>query len=287
MAHPVPRGDMMHRLWFITNPGSGTATQAKCDAIEAAFRERGVDLVGRTGFPEDALPTATQLDEHRVDTVILFAGDGTINATLDALRDWQGKFLILPGGTMNLLAKGLHDTLDPGEIITAAYRRSATVALPFVEAGPNRAYVGLILGPAAHWFRAREEVRKRRFARLWRVARHAWTRTFGRGLRIVGVPGLRRGYQAVFAHPDPHGIELSGIDARDWRSIIELGWTFASGEWATAAPVTRVIVAQFTLGGSKPVLGLFDGEPVTLDPGTRIGCGISAQIFIDTRKEDM
>lgn len=275
----------MHRLWFITNPGSGTATQPKCEAIEAVFQERGLELVGRTGFPDEALPAPAALEAARVDTVVLFAGDGTINAALSALGEWDGAFLILPGGTMNLLAKGLHASLDPHEIIAAAHEDARTIALPYVEAGPHRAFVGLILGPAAHWFRAREEVRKRRFARVFKAARHAWNRTFGSGLRIVGVPRLRRGYQAIFAHPDPRGIEVSGIDARDWRSIVELGWTFANGEWATAAPVTQATVARFSLGGSKPVLGLFDGEPVTLDPGTRISGGMSREILISTRKD--
>ena len=47
-------------------------------ALEAVFEERGLTLVGRTAFPGDAIPHGTALDAVDVDTVVLFAGDGTI-----------------------------------------------------------------------------------------------------------------------------------------------------------------------------------------------------------------
>ena len=120
----------MERLWFITNPGSGSTTNAKCEAIEAVFAEHGLALVGRTHFPDEPLPEARQLDAARADCVVLFAGDGTINAALCALSDWDGSFLVLPGGTMNLLAGRLHESGDPHAIIHAAHEGARRIALP-------------------------------------------------------------------------------------------------------------------------------------------------------------
>ena len=128
----------MEKLWFITNPDSGTTSRAKCDALEAVFDEAGLTLAGRTDFPEQDLPKGEELDAAGVDTVVLFAGDGTINAALCALAEWKGSFLILPGGTMNLLAKALHDQMDPHKIVEAAVAEKRRVVLPYVEAGPNR-----------------------------------------------------------------------------------------------------------------------------------------------------
>lgn len=119
----------MGSLWFITNPRSGSATPAKCEAIEATFAERGLSLAGRTLFPDDDLPTWQSLESAGVDTVVLFAGDGTINAALCALADWDGAILILPGGTMNLLAKSLHEASAPADIIHAAHEAQVRVAL--------------------------------------------------------------------------------------------------------------------------------------------------------------
>lgn len=275
----------MQNLWFITNPSSGSATREKCDAIEAVFEERGLKLVGRTGFPDERLPDGEALDAAGADTVVLFAGDGTINAALCKLADWHGDFLILPGGTMNLLARALHDSLDPGEIIHAAHQGHARIALPFAEAGPHRAFVGLIIGPAAQWFRAREAVRKRRFLAFFRAMRHAWGRTFGKGVRVSGSVRLRRRYQAVLVKPDARGLDVAGIDARDWRSIAELGWSWVSGEWVNAAAVTHALSRHLVIEGRRPVLALFDGEPERLEPGTRVTGGLSAERFIATRKD--
>ncbi|WP_306790511.1 diacylglycerol kinase family protein, partial [Escherichia coli] len=77
-------------------------------------------------------PKGASLTREDVDTVVLFAGDGTINAALSALKDWEGTFLILPGGTMNLLARSLHGTLDPQAIVQAAHHATRKIALPYV-----------------------------------------------------------------------------------------------------------------------------------------------------------
>ncbi|QIG79603.1 diacylglycerol/lipid kinase family protein [Stakelama tenebrarum] len=277
----------MQRLWFVTNPHSGSATRQKCEAIETVFEERGLTLVGRSGFPDDPIPEAETLDREGVDTLVLFAGDGTINAALCKLANWQGSFLILPGGTMNLLAKALHGERDPHAIIRAAHGSDRRVALPYVEAGPHRAFVGLILGPAAHWFRAREEARRHHPARVLRAIGFAWRKTFGRsGLRVTGVPDAPRGYQAVFVEPFADGIDVRGIDARDWRAIVELGWDWLTGDWVTARAVTSARVQRMGIRGTGKVLALFDGEPVRLDADQAITSGMSAPAFISTREEE-
>lgn len=276
----------MKNLWFITNPGSGSTTQAKCEALEAVFEERRLKLAGRTDFPEHDIPKGEELDGKGVDTVVLFAGDGTINAVLCALADWNGSFLILPGGTMNLLAKALHDELDPAKIIHAAHDEETRVALPYIEAGEHRAFVGVIMGPAASWFRTREAVRKGRVGKFFGAVRNAWGNTFGRrGIRVTGVRKLAHRYQAVFVFPDPDGLDVAAVDARDWRTIAQLGWEWLTGDWVDAHAVTKTHATQLGFKGTRRVLALFDGEPVTLDPGTRIKGGTSLKAFIATREE--
>lgn len=276
----------MKKLWLITNPGSGSTTQAKCEALEAVFAERGLELLGRTDFPEAELPKGTSLTRKGVDTVVLFAGDGTINAALSALATWKGAFLILPGGTMNLLAKALHDTLDPHTIVAAAHDETRRVAMPYIEAGPHRAFVGLILGPAASWARAREAMRKGKIGRLFAAARAAWRRTFWkRGVRVEGAGKLRLDYQAVFVSPLMDGLDVTGVDARDWGAITQLGWDWLTGDWVAAHAVDHAHAEELRIVDKRPVLALFDGEPVTLEPNTPIRSKRSLEAFIATRKE--
>ncbi|ATY32278.1 diacylglycerol/lipid kinase family protein [Sphingomonas psychrotolerans] len=277
----------MEKLWFITNPDSGTTNRAKCEALEAVFEESGLALAGRTDFPEEKLPTPEDLDGAKVDTVVLFAGDGTINAALSALEKWQGAFLILPGGTMNLLAKGLHSETDPQKILRAAHISDRRVALPYVIAGEHRAFVGLILGPAASWFRAREAVRKGRLGRLRAAVRGAWRKTFGeRGIRVAGASGLGDSYQAVFVTPDLKGLEVAAVDARDWGAIVQLGWDWLTGDWVTAHAVSEASTQELRVRGHRPALALFDGEPVTLQPHEKIRAGKSLETFIATRTDE-
>lgn len=284
---PLARCGGMETLWFITNPNSGTATRAKCEALEAVFEEGGLTLAGRTEFPDQQLPKAEELDRAKVDTVVLFAGDGTINAALCALAKWEGAFLILPGGTMNLLAKGLHSETDPHKIVHAARQSDRRVALPYVIAGKHRAFVGLILGPAAAWARAREAARKGRVSRLVGAAKAAWRKTFHlQGIRVEGAPGLTDSYQAVFVTPDLHGLEVAAVDARDWGSIVQLGWDWLTGDWVAAHAVSEGWTQELRVHGRKPALALFDGEPVTLQPHEKIRSGKSLETFIATRKDE-
>lgn len=277
----------MQNLWFITNPNSGTATPAKCEALEAVFKERGLTLAGRTAFPDQSLPEGGALDAKKVDTVVLYAGDGTINAALCALEKWKGDFLILPGGTMNLLAKNLHSEMDPEKIIAAAHDAKRRVALPYVAAGEHRAFVGVILGPAAAWARAREAMRKGRFGRMFGAVRSAWRRTFGRdGIRVEGARGLGDHYQAVFVFPHLDGLDVAAVDAREWKSIAQLGWDWVSGDWVAAHAVTEARTQELRLRGDKAALALFDGEPVNLDASVKIVPGKSEERFITTREGD-
>ncbi len=272
----------MQNIWFITNPGSGSSTTAKCQAIEALAGERGLTIVGRTDFPEQPLPEPAALDRDGVDTVMLFAGDGTINAAICALSDWHGAILILPGGTMNMLAKTLHGAADPAAIIHAAHDSADVIALPFIEAGEHRAFVGLILGPAASWVRAREMIRKGRIRGLGRAVIHAWRRTFGRGIRLRGVSGLSRSAQAVLVRPDAGTLKVAAIDAREWGSIGKLGWDWMTGDWLAAAAVSEITTEKFRVAGDKPVRALFDGEPHMLDPSQTITAGETRRQFIKT-----
>ncbi|OYY68462.1 diacylglycerol kinase family protein [Sphingomonas sp. 28-63-12] len=272
----------MQNIWFITNPGSGSTAPAKVDALLALVAEQGWRLAGHSQFPADPLPNAGRLTAAGVDTVILFAGDGTINAAISALADWGGAFLLLPGGTMNLLAKTLHGEADPASIVKTGCKRATLVALPFVEAGPHRAYVGLILGPAASWVHARERVRAGRLRGLGRAIAHAWARTFGRGIRLGGAAGLPPGVQAVLISPDPSQLRLAAVNARDWRSIARLGWDWLSGDWMADAAVTQVYASTVSVLGDRPVLALFDGEPHQLAPGLRITGGMTRRQFVST-----
>ena len=190
------------RAWLIVNPAAGSVSRA--DAIDNEASARGVTIAGRTIFPDDPFPAAETLDAAAIDLLILLGGDGTINAAARALDHWEGRALILPGGTMNLLAKRMHGNADAATIVARSTSACRANALLFVEAGPHRAFVAMIAGPPSAWAHAREAVRKGRLHAAWRAARLAWLRSFSTGVRVRGT--RRRLHRAVVITPEEQGM---------------------------------------------------------------------------------
>lgn len=275
----------MTRFWLITNQASGSTSLDRQTALMERLHEQGFAEVGVTDFPEDPLPTTGQLQQAGASLAVLYAGDGTINAAIRTLEFWDGAILILPGGTMNLLARTLHGEADLLAIVDRADANTPRVALPFVEAGEARAFVGLLLGPAANWAHAREAVRAGRVRTMFRAVGHAWRRTFGRGIRVIGADGLPRQAQAVFVQADRDKLRVAAIDARDWRTILALGWEWVTGDWINAAAVHEVRAHTLRTAERRPVLALFDGEPVKLSPDVIIRAGTTAPQFVQTRAD--
>lgn len=267
---------------MITNPSSGSASEEKCAAIEAIFAERGLELVGRTSFPDEGLPAVEDLVAAKVDTVVLFAGDGTVNAAACKYDKWHGKALILPGGTMNVLAKRLHGEADPHDIVHAAHEKPVIRTMPFVESGPHRAFCALIVGPAAAWALAREAVRYRRFKRLMRAVRVAWARTWSRGVTLFDGTRKRGNYKALLIAPEDGWLKISAFSTRNFGQAIRLGWEWLLGNWHNAPTVDDTRSAHVTVTGRRALHALFDGEEVKLTCPARISSGTSNLRFVAT-----
>uniref|UniRef100_UPI00289912E1 diacylglycerol/lipid kinase family protein n=1 Tax=Sphingomonas sp. TaxID=28214 RepID=UPI00289912E1 len=147
----------MRRYWFVTNARSGSTAETVAADIRDTLSAMGHDVAGRTGLPNDDLPSPDALARAGVEWMVVYAGDGTVNTVLTALDAWDGAILILPGGTMNLLARTLHGERDALAILRRlADHPPRHVSLPFAEADGHHAYAGLILGPATRWAAARE-----------------------------------------------------------------------------------------------------------------------------------
>lgn len=270
----------MDRLWLITNPHSGSAAPEKCAALEAVCEERGLSFAGRTRFPDEPIPRPNELPG--ADTVLLFGGDGTINAALRVLDGWAGAILILPGGTMNMLAKRLHGEADAAAIIHAAHERPRTTALPYVEAGEHRAFVGLIAGPVTAWAAAREAVRDTHLAELPARAAKAWNVTWEDEVALHDGERLLGRYRSIFAEPSRGGLSVSGIGAERMTDVARLGWAWLTGDWRQADNVDHVVTTSAILTGEGGIGALVDGEPITLTSPATLTSGVSGLMFIAT-----
>ncbi len=268
----------LHRLWLVANPGSGSTSRQAVDGLPGHFAGSDVTIAERTRFPDQPLPSPSQLCDAGIDTLVIIGGDGTINAACAAAADWGGQCLALPGGTMNLLPKMLHDSLDHASII-AALPQARLVHLPLAEAEGHVALCGVILGPAAAWVHAREGIRNGRFWRALRAARLAWARSFGGSVRVAGVAG---GHRAVLVTPDAQGLDVAVIDAAGIGDALTLGWHWLTGDWRAGQLITTRRTAAVELSGRRRVRALFDGEPVMLPSPVVVRHGATQLRFITT-----
>lgn len=268
----------MTRFWLIANALSGSVSDTTREGVVAALESRGA-LAGRTDFPTEPLPEPRDLTAAGVDTVAVLAGDGTINAAARRYADWPGALLILPGGTMNLLARALHGDAAPVAIVEQLDQARA-VDLPVIAAAEHRAFVGVILGPATAWNRARERWRAGRWRGALRAVRAAWHRSRGRGIAIEGVAGRP---QAVFVSAGDDALRIAAVDASDGRMLAELGWEWLTGDWIAAGAVTSLDRPTVRVHGRRPVAALFDGEPALLPAGSVLRLERSRPMFLQTR----
>lgn len=272
----------MKTVWLILNRGSravGDDWEAK---LVAAFEARGAVVAGTTDFPNDALPTPEALDAADVEVAAVAAGDGTINAVSRALDDWQGNLLILPGGTMNLLAKKLHRSLDPATIIAAVADPPMTDRLSTVDSGEHRAVVGVIVGPGASWVHAREAVRAGRWDRLRRALRFAYLRTLSHAVRLRQGNRRSKKYRAVFVHPADDALSVIKISASGWTDGVRLSFGYLTGTWENARGVEIETVREISLADERPTFALFDGEPTRLPTDATLRFGQTQLRFITT-----
>lgn len=84
--------------WPITNAASGSFDEAAVGRV--------ADTLGVTRqliVPDDDLADANAA--AAAERTVLLTGVGTVSAAVDALEGWAGALLVLPGGTINLLAR--------------------------------------------------------------------------------------------------------------------------------------------------------------------------------------
>ncbi len=153
------------RLSLVLNEKAGAILAAgKTPDLTAKLQAAGA--IART-IPDGALPDRLRHAMQDADAVIVAGGDGTVACAAAALSGTGLPLGILPGGTMNLLARDLRLPIDDlhqaADVILAGQVRDIDVG----TAGEHVFTCACMLGAPARMGRHREQARLQKGMRQW------------------------------------------------------------------------------------------------------------------------
>ena len=259
------------RSWLLINSASGSNTPAAVAQVRSALADSGIPAERTIEFPGNSLPCPADLEADGDPLLVLFSGDGTVNSALDRLERWQGAVLVLPGGTMNLLAKRLHGDVEPGEIISLVANNGGLRCRPnVIRCNEGTAFAGLLAGPGTRWANVREAMRDFDVTAMLEGASDAVSEMVGTGLVRAEEPALGRqdGYPLIELTPGEHGMRIDGYRAENTAEYIEHGWALLRRAFREGPHDRLGVVGDLVLESvdGTPLEILIDGEPAQTGP---------------------
>ena len=270
---------------LVCNSQSGSHDPAALAAIEAACRARGTPLVATFTLPDDDLPDAADLRRHAIDMLILWTGDGTINAAARRADGWPGAILPLPGGTQNLLSKALHgDRPAPGILSDALSGKSRRRPVPVIRAAEVEAFVTIVAGPATEWAELRETMRQDGLIEAGRAAPDALDAM--RSAPGVRVAGQADSWPAIILTPTAAGLRADGIRAEGAADMLRHGLAWLGGDFRDGPSEEIARGETIILESDAPIRLDYDGELAETPSPARFAIGASMVDFIATAGAD-
>ena len=279
----------MKNLWLIANSMSSTTEASVIEQVREAITGQGVTVSRMIDLAEEALPdlgpdNGPDLGDPPPDIIASLGGDGTAHAVIDACAGGESAplLLILPGGTMNLLAAKLHGDADILQVIEAAFGTGGDVrCLPQIEGPDFHSLVGLIAGSTTQWGDVREDIRKGEIGALVEDVPAALEATFS-GAR-VRLRGQESEYAALFVEPQDDGLHVHDIVAENMADLARHGWAWLNRDFLGGPTEELAQRHEITLESDDPDITLLvDGEPVPATSPLMLRWGACRARFIAT-----
>lgn len=266
---------------LICNSQSGSHDEAVLAAIGAACRAAGAPLVATFALPDASLPDAGTLRAQNIDLLLVWTGDGTINAAASQVDGWNGAILPLPGGTLNLLSKQLHgDRPAPDILADALDDKGRRHPIPIIRSATGEAFVTIVAGPATQWAEVRETMRQDGIIEASRAAPEALDAMMNApGVRVAGHDAE---YSAIILTPTDAGIRADGILTEGAGDVLRHGLAWLGGDFRDG-PSEEVATAETIILDGKHVISLeYDGELAETPSPARFSIAASGVDFLAT-----
>lgn len=161
-ASAVPEQDtvQIRRVMVIYNPRAGTLLamgEDPAQTLRNLFEPRGIEIELHA-FAEASLTRIIARATSSVDAVVVCGGDGSILGVVNALGD-RKPLALLPGGTMNILARDLGLPLEL-EAAADVIQRGRIRAIDVAYVNDHPFLCNSAIGLMPHLARAREKLRE-------------------------------------------------------------------------------------------------------------------------------
>ena len=266
---------------LVCNSQSGSHDDTVLAAIAESCRAAGTPLVAIFALPDDDIPGAAELDRQGIDLLLVWTGDGTINAAARGAAGWGGAILPLPGGTLNLLSKALHGDRAVVEILADALQGTGRRGpIPTIRSDGGDAFITIVAGPATRWAEVRETMRQEGLIEASRAAPDALdAMTNAPGVRVAGHEAA---YPAVILTPTPEGIRADGVLTEGTGDVLRHGLAWLGGDFRDGPSEEIATGAAVTLESEAPISLEYDGELDEVASPARFDLGSSAVDFLAT-----
>lgn len=273
--------DRFTRPALIRNSQSGSDDAALFDRMAEICSDHGAPLVATFVLPEDALPDAGALRAQAIDLLIVWTGDGTINAAATLADGWTGALLPLPGGTLNLLSKKLHGDRPATDILSDTLAGTGRRrAVPIIRSAEGNAFITIVAGPATRWAEVRETMRQDGLIEASRDAPDAFDEMLNApGVRVAGHGG---DYPAIILTPTENGLQADGIVTETTVDVLRHGLAWLGGDFRDGPSEAIVQAETIILDSAHPISLEYDGELSEIPSPARFSLGISAVDFVAT-----
>ncbi|PKP99232.1 MAG: sphingosine kinase [Alphaproteobacteria bacterium HGW-Alphaproteobacteria-13] len=266
---------------LVCNSQSGSHDPAILSAIEDICRAQGAPLIATFMLPDDSLPSAAELRRRDIDLLIVWTGDGTINAAAQGAEGWAGTVLPLPGGTLNLLSKALHGDRPVPDILTDALAgKGHRRPIPIIRAPDGTAFVTIVAGPATEWAEIRETMRQDGLIEAGRAAPDALEAMLNApGVRVAGQD---KTWPAIVLTPTEAGLRADGIWAEGAADMLRHGLAWLNGDFRDGPSEEIARGETIILESDAPIRLDYDGELAETPSPARFAIGMSAVDFMAT-----
>lgn len=262
------------KLGIIVNEKSGSVPEDGREQLQLLIVEEGHEPILPPDTEADLEKQVKDLVAAGAEAIAVWGGDGTICAVLQTANGTL-PVLVLPGGTMNLLPKRLHDgELDWKKVVHSVMANPQPSWISAGEVDGRRFYVAALFGQLTHLGASREAVREGSILEAVSILTDRDALDIETNIQIeVDQPDKKRDFPATAAAVIPAeegGLEIAVI-APDSRldlaasamDALVRGWREGAHFHADGVSAIRMHHIH-----GQPIPSTIDGEPC--EPGEHL-----------------